>query len=131
MSRYLFLMWLCLRLPTGHSNGELVLRGIITPFFLFLVPIQRIVIKVPPPIKTRAKKCAVAISIFIRPDCSYFTPPSPVGCFLVNNSLLPPFFPPYPAIHKKYWALSFQALLRLAMLISFFSAQGHVIFLLS
>jgi len=32
MSGYLFLMWLCLRLLTGHSNGELVLRD---AYFLF------------------------------------------------------------------------------------------------
>ena len=31
MSGYLFLMWLCLRLPTGHLNVEPVLRGIIFP----------------------------------------------------------------------------------------------------
>jgi len=29
MSEYLFLMWLCLKLFTGHLNGELVFRGIL------------------------------------------------------------------------------------------------------
>jgi hypothetical protein len=32
MSGFLFLMWLCLRLLTGHLNDELVLRSIIIAY---------------------------------------------------------------------------------------------------
>ena len=32
VSGYLFLMWLCLRLLTSHSNGKLLLRSMGTPY---------------------------------------------------------------------------------------------------